>query len=286
MATHSSIFAWRISSTEEPGGLQSMGSPRVRHDWSDLAAAALQPPLSMGFPRQRYWSGLPFPSPRDLPDAGIEPESPAWLEEFFFFLNHWATWKVLPMCKMYNIWTYTHCPFTCTCHVYIWSICHSTGSLWGSQASFELIFLLASSTYLVCSLPLPTVHRLQGQRQKKSCWEGGHGSRGFCQPFLWKSWLYAITLERVWQFLLKLKMQMLMLPVFPSLEECSHKRTKKTRTGMFKVPLLCWWKVFKSTNHFALPCLPLITLRPAPVAEFPPGSEVVNARPGLFGGLP
>ena len=38
MATHSSILAWRIPWTEEPGGLQSMGSQRVRHDWSDLAA--------------------------------------------------------------------------------------------------------------------------------------------------------------------------------------------------------------------------------------------------------
>ena len=36
-ATHSSILAWRIPWTEEPGGLQSMGSYRVRHDWSDLA---------------------------------------------------------------------------------------------------------------------------------------------------------------------------------------------------------------------------------------------------------
>ena len=33
MATHSSILAWRFPGTEEPGGLQSMGSPRVRHDW-------------------------------------------------------------------------------------------------------------------------------------------------------------------------------------------------------------------------------------------------------------
>ena len=40
MATHSSILAWRIPGTEEPDGLLSMGSPRVRHDWSDLAAAA------------------------------------------------------------------------------------------------------------------------------------------------------------------------------------------------------------------------------------------------------
>ena len=40
MATHSSILAWRIPWTEEPGGLLPMGSHRVGHDWSDLAAAA------------------------------------------------------------------------------------------------------------------------------------------------------------------------------------------------------------------------------------------------------
>ena len=38
---------------------------------------AHQAPLSMGFPRQEYWSGLPFPPPEDLPDPGIEPGSPA-----------------------------------------------------------------------------------------------------------------------------------------------------------------------------------------------------------------
>ena len=40
MATHSSILAWRIPGTEEPGGLPSMEPHRVGHDWSDLAAAA------------------------------------------------------------------------------------------------------------------------------------------------------------------------------------------------------------------------------------------------------
>ena len=38
---------------------------------------AYQASLSMGFSRQEYWSGLPFPSPGDLPDPGIEPRSPA-----------------------------------------------------------------------------------------------------------------------------------------------------------------------------------------------------------------
>ena len=40
MATHFSVLAWRIPGTGEPGGLPSVGSHRVRHDWSDLAAAA------------------------------------------------------------------------------------------------------------------------------------------------------------------------------------------------------------------------------------------------------
>ena len=41
---------------------------------------AHQAPLSMGFPRQEYWNGLPFPFPRDLPNPGIKPMS---LGEFF-----------------------------------------------------------------------------------------------------------------------------------------------------------------------------------------------------------
>ena len=40
MATHSSVLAWRIPGTGEPGGLPSMGSHRVGHNWSDLAVAA------------------------------------------------------------------------------------------------------------------------------------------------------------------------------------------------------------------------------------------------------
>ena len=39
IATHSSVLVWRIPGTEGPGGLPSMGSHRVGHNWSDLAAA-------------------------------------------------------------------------------------------------------------------------------------------------------------------------------------------------------------------------------------------------------
>ena len=43
----------------------------------DPCTVACQAPLSMGFPRQESWHGLPFPSPGDLPDPGIQLSSPA-----------------------------------------------------------------------------------------------------------------------------------------------------------------------------------------------------------------
>ena len=52
--------------------------------------------LSMGFFWQEYWSGLPFPSPGDLPNPEIEPVSPASLAlAGRFFFNHYATWESL-----------------------------------------------------------------------------------------------------------------------------------------------------------------------------------------------
>ena len=48
-----------------------------------LWTVACQAPLSVGFFRQEYWSGLPFPSPGDLPDPGVEPQSPALAGGFF-----------------------------------------------------------------------------------------------------------------------------------------------------------------------------------------------------------
>ena len=50
---------------------------RVRH-FVTLWTIAYQAPLSMGFSRKEYWSGLPFPSPGDLPDPGIKPASSAF----------------------------------------------------------------------------------------------------------------------------------------------------------------------------------------------------------------
>ena len=63
MATHSSVLAWRIPGTGEPGGLPSMGSHRVGHDWSDLAAAAAGTMIAVVvLPIIEYFNGAFFPS--------------------------------------------------------------------------------------------------------------------------------------------------------------------------------------------------------------------------------
>ena len=56
---------------------------------------AHQAPPSMGFPRQEYWSGLPFPSPGDLPNSGREPMSLASPALEDGFLTTSATWEAL-----------------------------------------------------------------------------------------------------------------------------------------------------------------------------------------------
>ena len=63
---------------------------------------ALQAPLSMGFSRQESWSGLPFPSPGDLPDTGIKPPSSVSpvLQQILYWLSHRGSPLLLkPTCK-------------------------------------------------------------------------------------------------------------------------------------------------------------------------------------------
>ena len=55
------------------GGLITQSCPTLKPP----RIVARQAPLRMGFSRQEYWSGLPFPSPGDLPNLGIKPRSPA-----------------------------------------------------------------------------------------------------------------------------------------------------------------------------------------------------------------
>ena len=81
LATHSSVLAWRIPGTGEPGGLLSLGLHRVRHDWSDLAAAAAAAPcVTIGF----------------VCIGGCEFRSPLWcyptLELSFFHFLKLTVW--------------------------------------------------------------------------------------------------------------------------------------------------------------------------------------------------
>ena len=55
-------------------GFVSKLCPTLETPWT----VARQAPLSVGFSRQEYWSGLPFPSPGKLPNSGIKPGSPAF----------------------------------------------------------------------------------------------------------------------------------------------------------------------------------------------------------------
>ena len=67
MATHSSVLAWRIPGTGEPGGLPAMGSHRVGHDWSDLAAATKTAQMV------RQWSAYNAGDPGSIPGLGRSP---------------------------------------------------------------------------------------------------------------------------------------------------------------------------------------------------------------------
>ena len=61
-------------------------------------AVACQAPLPMGFSNQAYWSGLPFPSPGDLPDPGIEPGSPALQAYILYQLSYAGSPVILYVC--------------------------------------------------------------------------------------------------------------------------------------------------------------------------------------------
>ena len=75
------IISGKLNS--DGGSLVARSYPTPATPWT----VALQAPLSMGFSRQESWSGLPFPSPDDLPDPGIETKSLA-LQAYSFFFFH------------------------------------------------------------------------------------------------------------------------------------------------------------------------------------------------------
>ena len=104
MATQSSILAWRIPWTEEPGGLQSMGSHRVGHDWSNLAHLTLNPVntteisgISLGEAKGRHTSHCPVTSTLTLgglKDSGTELRVMSYIHHWLK-RKHW-NWFISP----------------------------------------------------------------------------------------------------------------------------------------------------------------------------------------------
>ena len=73
---------------------------------------AHQTPPSMGFSRQNYWSGLPFPSPGDLPNSGIESRSPKLLADSLLSepQGGYSPWRGK---KVWHAWAHIHCCCCC-----------------------------------------------------------------------------------------------------------------------------------------------------------------------------
>ena len=89
--------SFRLNYTISCPGLQFVDRERdagMFSHWVTAWTVACKAPLSLRFPTQEYWSGWPFPFPRDLPDPGIEPVSPV-SPALQAILYHWTTWDSL-----------------------------------------------------------------------------------------------------------------------------------------------------------------------------------------------
>ena len=109
---------------------------------------AHQAPLSMGFPRQGYWSELPFPAPGDLPDPGIEPVSPPSpaLQVDSLSLSHQGSpWGQLPRFQF---------------HFYPFPSCATLGKLLDfSEPQFPyIVFIFYILKYVFVWLAVPGLH--------------------------------------------------------------------------------------------------------------------------------
>ena len=95
MATHSSVLAWRVPGMGEPGGLPSMGSHRVEHDWSDLAAAAVISDIEYLFIYQLGICISPLEKCLFICSAYFSIR-------LFHFFSYWVIWV------LYIFWMFIH----------------------------------------------------------------------------------------------------------------------------------------------------------------------------------
>ena len=82
-----SSFIYKMRSKNSSYQVEKSGSQSVSLLFAISWTLARQAPLSMKFSRQEYWSGLPFPTPGDLPHPGIKPRSPTLQADYFPLLG-------------------------------------------------------------------------------------------------------------------------------------------------------------------------------------------------------
>ena len=115
--------------------------PTLATPWT----VAHRAPLSMGFPGQEYWSGLPFPSPGDLPDPGAKPESPA-LACRFFTLSHQES----PWTSVISVQSLSHVQLFVIPRI---AACQASLSITNSQSSLKLMsieMVMPSNNLILC----------------------------------------------------------------------------------------------------------------------------------------
>ena len=127
---------------------------------------ALQTPLSKGFSRQEYWRGLPFPSPGDLPDPGVEPVSPA-LAGGFFTPSHQGSPLSMSVCpnSSSQVSTTDLSRFSCFC---LWVLASSGPS---SRLGIILLFPCLHSFHLPLGFSKSLSGVLQEVEFRASCSE-------------------------------------------------------------------------------------------------------------------
>ena len=124
--------------------------------FATLWTVACQTPLSMGFSRQEYWSGLLFLSAGDLPNPGIKPMSPAFAGGFFFFFTAAPLGKTLSQKWPYflkiclNQVRPTHCYLLIYIYIYIYTL-SLLSSLFSSQFT-------CWGNWIICPLKFAILH--------------------------------------------------------------------------------------------------------------------------------
>ena len=151
----------------------------VSDSFVTLWTVAHQAPLSIGFPRQEYWSRVPFPTPGDLLDPGIEPSSPASAGGFFTTEPPRKSLKIIQVHKMRWEWKGFHLmlwnPSELCAEVHI-TIHHQKHfhQLTMSNGLFSSRLKLGIRSTLICTvLPLPWVRvQVEAERLFFMLWNG------------------------------------------------------------------------------------------------------------------